>query len=300
MKRFLLILLVLFLVVSLFGCNAAPAPEPPPQDETGAAEEITGLVENFGSRLQKVSLLAPEDTVKKSLEEQYGSLVAPGLLKKWQEDPEEAPGRVASSPWPERIEVLSIEKLTDSAYEVKGEIIEVTSVEMEKGGAAAKRPLTLIVEKSESNWLIVSAELGSYSLNEAAAYENTQYGFRFALPESWQGYTIVTEKWEGLGIGSDQAVENGPLLSLRHPDWTEPSPRQDIPILIFTTAQWASLEQEKFHIGAAPIGPSELDRNSEYVFALPARYNYAFPAGFEEVEEILQSNPLQADDTLLK
>jgi len=37
-----------------------------------------------------------------------------------------------------------------------------------------------------------------------------------------------------------------------------------------------SLQQEKFHIGAAPINPSELGRNTKYVFALPARYNYAF------------------------
>jgi hypothetical protein len=28
------------------------------------------------------------------------------------------------------------------------------------------------------------------------------------------------------------------------------------------------------------------------VFALPARYNYAFPTRYEEVEKILSSNPL--------
>jgi len=64
--------------------------------------------------------------------------------------------------------------------------------------------------------------------------------------------------------------------------------------MIFTRAQWNSLQRGDFHIGAAPIGPSELARNSKYVFALPARYNYAFPIGFEEVEIILKNNPLQA------
>ena len=64
--------------------------------------------------------------------------------------------------------------------------------------------------------------------------------------------------------------------------------------MIFTLTEWNSLQQEKFHIGAAPIGPSELGRNAKYVFALPARYNYAFPQGFEEVDEILRSNPLRA------
>ena len=64
--------------------------------------------------------------------------------------------------------------------------------------------------------------------------------------------------------------------------------------MIFTIEQWNELQQEKFHIGAAPIGPMELGRNSKYVFALPARYNFAFLPGFEEVEEILENNPLKA------
>jgi hypothetical protein len=52
--------------------------------------------------------------------------------------------------------------------------------------------------------------------------------------------------------------------------------------MIFTQKQWQELQQDKFHIGAAPIGPSELGRNSRYVFALPARYNYAYPVGYEK------------------
>lgn len=133
---------------------------------------------------------------------------------------------------------------------------------------------------------------------EALVYKNTQYGFRFTLPDSWQGYSIVTEKWEGLAIGgtkSQEVIETGPWLSIRHPQWKAEKPRQDIPILVFTPDQWKRLQQEEFHIGAAPIGPKELGGNSSYVFALPARYNYAFPEGFEEVEQILASGPLQAE-----
>jgi hypothetical protein len=129
-------------------------------------------------------------------------------------------------------------------------------------------------------------------------YKNTQYGFRFTLPAGWQGYSIITEKWEGLAIGGTkegQLIETGPLLSIRHPKWSDKKPRQDIPIMVFTLKQWKELQQEKFHIGAAPIGPKELGRNSKYVFALPARYNFAFPEGFEEVEKIIESKPLQAE-----
>lgn len=126
-------------------------------------------------------------------------------------------------------------------------------------------------------------------------YENTRYGFSFSLPESWKGYTIVTGRWEGLSLeraSSGKVVERGPIISIRHPEWTAGNPRQDIPIMIFTLAQWNSLQQGKFSVGSAPVGPTEIDRNSSYVFALPARYNYAFLTGYEEVEKILEGNPL--------
>jgi hypothetical protein len=125
-------------------------------------------------------------------------------------------------------------------------------------------------------------------------YENTQYGFRFTLPDSWKGYTIVMDKWEGLSVGDAQGDKvSGAKLSIRHPGWTAEQPRQDIPILVFTVDQWNELQQDKFHIGAAPIGPSELTRNDKYVFALPARYNFAYPDGYQEVEDILKSKPIQ-------
>jgi hypothetical protein len=126
-------------------------------------------------------------------------------------------------------------------------------------------------------------------------YRNKQYGFCVSLPPSWSGYTIVVDLWTGSnnnGPHGYQEVEHGPLLSIRHPRWTQVNPRQDIPIMVFTRPQWDSLQKDNFHIGAAPIGPSELGQNSKYVFALPARYNFALPAGFEEVEQILQNKPL--------
>ena len=137
--------------------------------------------------------------------------------------------------------------------------------------------------------------------SDKVIYQNTQYGFDFTLPVSWKGYTIVTDKWEGYtpdDTEGQKLVTSGPLISIRHPEWTKETPRQDIPIMVFTLSQWESLQKDEFHIGAAPIGPSELGRNSKYVFALPARYNYAFPAGYEEVEQILSSNALQPTENI--
>lgn len=333
MKKPIILMLVFSLCLGLFlvGCtngqNGDQQGQPNgeiQENDQNAEAAVKNVVENFGKKLQKVSLLAPENDLKQSMEENYGEYVSPALLAQWAEDPQNAPGRLTSSPWPDRIEILGMEKVSATSYLVEGEIIEVTSAEKESGEAAARRIIALTIEKIEDKWLINSVELGQYkdkasndvsngtgtgndtansntktgnTGNSAVVYKNTQYQFSFPLPESWKKYSIVTEEWVGLGLDSaneGEVVESGPLISIRHPEWTAQKPRQDIPILVFTLEQWKALQQEKFHIGAAPILPKELGRNSKYVFALPARYNFAFPTGYEEVEEILESNPLQA------
>lgn len=128
-------------------------------------------------------------------------------------------------------------------------------------------------------------------------YRNAQYGFTFSLPETWKGFSIITDKWEGYDLTKQYPqgqviTEQGPMISIRHPQWTAQVPRQDIPIMVFTIDQWGALNKDEFHIGAAPINPSELGRNDKYVFALPARYNYAYPEGYQEVDEILSKGSL--------
>jgi len=306
MKKIFMLLLILLLSISLFGCanvvngtqlkDEEQNKEVLQQTDQSDKEAVVSLVESFGKKLQMVSLQAPEDIVEKSMQESYGDFVSQVLLEKWISDPINAPGRLTSSPWPDRIELQSIEKLSENTYEVMGEIIEITSVEKVNGGIAAKKPVTLEVKKTDNRWLIEDVTLGTYEEINSVVYKNTQYGFNFLLPESWKEYKIVTDKWEGLSIEDPQGekvVETGPAIYIRHPQWTSENQRQDIPIMIFTLAQWNSLQQDKFHISAAPIGPTELGRNTGYVFALPARYNFAFPTGYEEVEDILKSNPFQ-------
>lgn len=268
------------------------------QQIEAAAEkrEITDFVQEFGGQLKMVSLLSPEDVLKDDMHEYYGDYVSTDLIEKWLKDPKNAPGKLTSSPWPERIEVLSAEKTGENKYAVKGEIIEVTSVEMKEGGAAAKRPVTLEVEKINEKWVIVSVELGEYEevSKDSVVYKNDEYGFTFTLPGSWKDYSIQNDIWKGSSLTEGQEDTTGPIIYIRHPLWTEDNPRQDIPIMIFTAEQWESVQNEGLSVSAAPIPPSKLGENSTYVFALPARYNYAFPTGFEEVEKILENNPLKA------
>ena len=133
--------------------------------------------------------------------------------------------------------------------------------------------------------------------NQIIFYRNDQYGFTFKLPETWQRYSILTQQWTGYttgGLHGDVNTEKGPQIIIRNPKWTSKNNWQPIPIMVFTLNQWKALQQMKFSVSAAPVFPTELGRNARYVFALPARYNYALTTGWEEVEKILKGKPLNA------
>lgn len=300
-------IMLLAAAVSLFlftACGKSAADNGDQQDAEEEKAAVTAMAEEFGSRLKNVSLLAPAEDLKESMEDSYGDLVAPDLIEAWLKDPENAPGRLVSSPWPDRIEVQSAEALQDGSYEVEGKIIEITSTEEESGGIAAQRPVTLHLIPGEvpGDWLIDEVAMGPYDTaagqTGGVLYDNKDYGFRVRLPLSWKGYTVLTGQWEGMSIPDRQdekLAATGPSITIRHPLWTQKDPRQDIPIYIFTPSQWEAMGKEQFHIGAAPMGPTELTSNRDYIFALPARYNYSFPKGYEEVDELLlRDNALEA------
>jgi beta-lactamase regulating signal transducer with metallopeptidase domain len=140
-------------------------------------------------------------------------------------------------------------------------------------------------------------ETAAPSGQSAVVYKNTDYGFDFNLPADWKGYSVVTDKWEGYSVSdANKILATGPKLSIRSPKWTRENPTQDIPVMVFTLQQWDDLLKEKFAVSAAPVPPSELGRNSKYVFALPARYNFSFLPGYEEVEKIIAGKPLHANE----
>ncbi len=126
------------------------------------------------------------------------------------------------------------------------------------------------------------------------AYVNPKYGFCFALPTSWKGYTIVSQQWRGLILSSGHVV-NGPQLLIRNPQWTQEKPYQDIPIMVFTPAQWKQVDNVEMSVSAAPIGPSKLGQTSRFVFALPPRWiGFTDAAGSEELQTWMQQNRLRA------
>ena len=131
-----------------------PTITPTQTSTNNAAEEaeVRVLVEDFGKRLQIVSLQAPD--AAQEMQRQYSEFVSPTLLEVWINDVSKAPGRMVSSPWPDRIEITALSKEDSDRYEIAGFVVEVTSTEIASGEAAVKTPVRLVVQREQGHWLI--------------------------------------------------------------------------------------------------------------------------------------------------
>ncbi|MGD0480462.1 MAG: hypothetical protein ABSA42_09860 [Terracidiphilus sp.] len=135
---------------------------------------------------------------------------------------------------------------------------------------------------------------GPAPLPTPIVYHNTQYGFCFLLPADWKGYTIVAGKWSGTLLNTGKMM-HGPQLIIRHPAWTEDDPYQDIPIMVFTQAQWR--EKEEHGLIASTFGADwgPFGSNARYVFKQPDRWvGYTDDKGWREVEDLMMTHPFQA------
>jgi hypothetical protein len=90
------------------------------------------------------------------MEQYYSSYVTPELLTQWEAAPTSSPGRLTSSPWPDRIDITSVTQNPDGSYMVSGNVAEITSVEETQGGVADTYPVVLTVENRDGQWLIAS------------------------------------------------------------------------------------------------------------------------------------------------
>lgn len=133
---------------------ATPCTHPTKENVSSASEEgiVRYIVENFGKSLQNVSLQSPD--AAQEMQKQYSEFVSPTLLETWMNDVSKAPGRIVSSPWPDRIEITTLAKEESDRYVITGFVVEVTSMEVVSGGAAAKMPVRIVVQKEQGRWLI--------------------------------------------------------------------------------------------------------------------------------------------------
>ncbi len=158
MQKLAFPLMALFVIAAC--STVTPTTQPNAPEAQSAEADIRILVENFGERLQMVSLLAPD--ASSQIEQQYGDFVSPDLLQAWMADPSAAPGRLTSSPWPDRIEISEIQAQGPDQYLVTGMVIEITSAEEINGGVAAQYPVQITVSNVDGIWLITGWQAGDY------------------------------------------------------------------------------------------------------------------------------------------
>jgi len=135
----------------------------------------------------------------------------------------------------------------------------------------------------------------SDSTGSALRYHNTQSGFTFFLPASWRGYSVLNKQWEGQTYlpanDTTLTVAHGPVIVLRHPQWTVSDPYQDITFLVYTRSQWDGEKLGKFsstfYAGGTMV---EMWHNHKYVFAMSTHDGKAELIGWREVNEIVSQN----------
>ena len=151
--KHMILTMTLLAFVSLVACTTPPSmPTQAAAINVAGQAEVRDLVENFGKRLQTVSLQAPD--AAQEIQTQYAEFVSPALLEMWVNDVSRAPGRMVSSPWPDRIEIATLSKESSDRYEITGFVVEVTSTEVVGGGAAARIPVHMVVQRGQGRWLI--------------------------------------------------------------------------------------------------------------------------------------------------
>ncbi len=126
--------------------------------EKTEAYMVQAKIEEFGRRQALVSLTAPKDIQAEVIAGHYSYYATSDLIKKWQKDLSIAPGRRTADPWPEKIEVDTLEKLEDGSYVIKGRLIERTSNPEAKNGIAGEYPLEITAKKINDRWMITYYE----------------------------------------------------------------------------------------------------------------------------------------------
>ncbi len=126
-------------------------------------------------------------------------------------------------------------------------------------------------------------------------YHNAQYDFTFFLPASWRGYSVSVQQLddERYSPTEDRQILVGrtPMITFRHPRWQASTPCQDIPILVFTRAQWDALHHGELWPSLFAGGVmDELWHNQGFVFAMSSRYNWGELTGAKEVADIVEQD----------
>jgi len=117
-----LVVVAVIVIGALVACGGSTAAELTAEEKA----QITELLDNFGRELTNVTIIDPENVVAEQIKEHYTPYLTSNLLSKWVLDPSLAmEGDI--KPWPDRIEVDSMEKVDNDKIEVQGYVVWVAS-----------------------------------------------------------------------------------------------------------------------------------------------------------------------------
>lgn len=196
------------------GRDSGDAARPADADSTPPAAAAAGcgdppireVVASFGERMRTVSLLAPADIRDGEMRRAYSALVTPALLREWLAAPEGAPGRLTSSPWPARIDVLGVAAAPDGACAVEGEVVYLTSAERSPGSVTSRERVAITVEPGPPPLIasyttsVDTMPAAEPSVEDAAAVL-TEYYRAISAGEYRAAYAL----WAGDGEASGQS-----------------------------------------------------------------------------------------------
>jgi len=116
--------------------------------------EVKALVTDFGGYLKSMSLFEPTEQLKGDIQQSYGPFITDELLQQWRSEPTHAPGRLTSSPWPDRIEITQVAP-QGAGYVASGDVVMMTSA-----GEAGRIPVVAQVIKVNGKWKIAAYQEG--------------------------------------------------------------------------------------------------------------------------------------------
>lgn len=150
------IVLGIILIIAIGPKKKETVEIPPVPEKAVVAEKLT---KEFGRRQALVSLVTEKPVRDKAISGHYGYYASLEIIKKWQADPENAPGRHTADPWPGEIEVEDVIENEDGSFTVTGSLIELTFQDGYKDGIYGKYPVEIIYKDFTGRLLITSYEV---------------------------------------------------------------------------------------------------------------------------------------------
>jgi hypothetical protein len=144
---------VLLLLISVGSCFLFK-PSTMMQPNEADINAIYQVVGEFGARLKDVDITASDQDMMTAVDFNLKQLVTDRLYQMFVQDKATIPGRYVSSPWPERIQINSVQKLDSGSYTVQGGLVLMTDDNVAHGGNAGEASVTLTLKKVNGTWLI--------------------------------------------------------------------------------------------------------------------------------------------------